>query len=199
MAWHDNVVIDQDLARLAVARERATRAPAVPANIDNGLHHPPADLHARARRGRDAKRKSPPDIVDAGRPPKEPNRIATRGVPIVYPSAMTAVVDRERARQDGIFVPRILARHVLDTPSQGKHTSLMHPQPLAEVHPFTPTMKAWRQGIPVDCSPDWKWDVITAAVAHGPHPTARTQDSIALFAEDIKYQVKGGFCKVSVG
>jgi hypothetical protein len=103
----------------------------------------------------------------------------------VYPSAMTAVVDRERARQDGIFVPRILARHVLDTPSQGKHTSLMHPQPLAEVHPFTPTMKAWRQGIPVDCGPDWNWDVITA-----------TQDSIALFAEDIEYQVKGGFCKV---
>jgi len=24
MAWHDNVVIDQDLARLVVARERAT-------------------------------------------------------------------------------------------------------------------------------------------------------------------------------
>jgi hypothetical protein len=72
----------------------------------------------------------------------------------------------------------------------------MYPQPLAEAHPFTPTMKAWRQGIPVDCGPDWNWDVITAAVAHGPHPTARTQDSIALFAEDIEYQVKGGFCKV---
>jgi hypothetical protein len=57
-------------------------------------------------------------------------------------------------------------------------------------------MKAWRQGIPVDCGPDWTWDVIAAAVAHGPHPTARTQDSIALFAEDIEYQVKGGFCKV---
>jgi hypothetical protein len=57
-------------------------------------------------------------------------------------------------------------------------------------------MKAWRQGIPVDCGPDWNWDVITAAVAHGPHPTARTQDSIGLFAEDIEYQVKGGFCKV---
>ena len=150
MAWHDNVVIDQDLARLAVARERATRAPSVPANIDNDIHQPPADVHARARRGRNAQRKSPPGIVDAGRPPKKP----------------------------------------------GKHTSLMHPQPLAEVHPFTPTMKAWRQGIPVDCSPNWKWDVITAAVAHGPHPTARTQDSFALFAEDIEYQVKGGFCKV---
>ena len=123
-----------------VAREQATRAPAVPVDIDNNIPRPPAGIHARARMVRDAKRKSPPDIVHPGRPPKEP----------------------------------------------GKHTSLMHPQPLAEVHPFTPTMKAWRQGIPVDCGPNWNWDVITAAVAHGPHPTARTQDSIALFAEDIE-------------
>ena len=33
-------------------------------------------------------------------------------------------------------------------------------------------------------------------VNHGPHPTARTQDFIAFFAEDIEYQVKAGFCKV---
>ena len=149
MAWHDNVVIDQDLARRAVARDRATRAPAGPADVEN-IRRPPAGIHARARTVRNAKRKTPSEIVDPGRPPKEP----------------------------------------------GKHTSLMHPQPLAEVHPFTPTMKAWRQGIPVDCGPDWTWAVIAAAVAHGPHPTARTQDSIALFAEDIDYQVKGGFCKV---
>ena len=37
MAWHDNVVIDQDLARLAVARGRAAQAPAVPADIDNNI------------------------------------------------------------------------------------------------------------------------------------------------------------------
>jgi len=143
MAWHDNVVIDQDLACLAVARERATRAPAVPADIENNIHRPPADLHARARRGRDAKHKSPPDIINPGRPPKQP----------------------------------------------GKHTLLIHHQSLAEVHPFTPTLKEWRQGIPVNCGPDWNWDVITAAVNHGPHLTARTQDSIALFPEDIEYQV----------
>ena len=106
------------------------------------------------------------------------------------------MVKSKRAQRDGSFVPRIPARHALDTPSQGKHTSLMHPQPFAKVHPFTPTMKAWWQGIPVDWGPDWKWDIITAAVAHGPHPTARTQDSIALFAEGIEYQVMGGFCKV---
>ena len=48
MAWHDNAVIDQDLACLVVAREKATRAPAVPANIENEIYHPPTDLHARA-------------------------------------------------------------------------------------------------------------------------------------------------------
>ena len=41
-----------------------------------------------------------------------------------------------------------------------------------------------------------KWDVITAMVDQGPHPTARTQDSISLFKEDIEYQIKAGFCKV---
>jgi hypothetical protein len=72
----------------------------------------------------------------------------------------------------------------------------MQPQPLAKVHPFTPTLKEWRHGIPVDCGPEWNWDVIMATVDHGPHQTAQTQDSIALFKEDIKYQVKAGFCKV---
>ena len=79
MDWHDKVVIDQDLACLAVARERTTRAPAVPADIENNIRQPPAGVHARARTVRDAKHKSPPDIADASRPPKEPNRIATQG------------------------------------------------------------------------------------------------------------------------
>ncbi len=35
-----------------------------------------------------------------------------------------------------------------------------------------------------------------AAVAHGPHPTASTPDDIALFREDIAYQVKVGSCRV---
>jgi len=37
--------------------------------------------------------------------------------------------------------------------------------------------------------------VIEAAIARGPHPTAATLDPIALFKEDIAYQVKAGFCK----
>ena len=72
----------------------------------------------------------------------------------------------------------------------------MQPQPLAGVHPFTPTLREWEHGIPVDCGPDWAWTVIEAAVARGPHPTARTPDSIALFQDDIEYQIKAGFCRV---
>ena len=48
----------------------------------------------------------------------------------------------------------------------------------------------------MDCGPDWSWEVVEAAFAQGPHPTAATTDSIALFKEDIACQVKAGFCKV---
>jgi hypothetical protein len=84
-------------------------------------------------------------------------------------------------------------------PTEGKPTSLMQPQPLANVHPFTPTLKEWQHRIEVDCGPDWAWDVIEAAVAWGPHPTACTAKAIALFKDDIKYQRLAGFCKVSYG
>jgi hypothetical protein len=134
--------------------------------------------------------------VDAGQPPKEPNRVATRVVPTIYPKAMQVVCNKEQAQENLNFVPRSLARQKPENIPQGEHTLLMQPQPLAKVHPFTPTLKEWQHGIPVDCSPDWNWDVITATVNHGPHPTAQTQDSIALFKEDINYQVKVGFCKV---
>ena len=86
------------------------------------------------------------------------------------------------------FVSRHLVTARLDFP-QGKPTSLMQPQPLSAVHPFTPTLNKWRHGIEVDCGPDWSWDVVEAAAA-------ATPDSIALFKEDIAYQVKAGFCKV---
>ncbi len=64
------------------------------------------------------------------------------------------------------------------------------------VHPFMPTLNKWRHGIEVDCGPYWSWEVVEVAIARGPHPMASTQDLIALFKEDIAYQVKAGFCKV---
>ena len=67
---------------------------------------------------------------------------------------------------------------------------------MSAAHPFTPTLNKWQHGIEVDCGPDWAWEIIEAAVARGPHPTASTPDLINLFKEDIAYQVKAGFCKI---
>jgi hypothetical protein len=72
----------------------------------------------------------------------------------------------------------------------------MQPQPMADVHPFAPVLHTWREGIEVDCGPDWSWDTIETAIERGPHPTACTPDAVALFKEDIEYQVNAGFCKV---
>jgi hypothetical protein len=84
----------------------------------------------------------------------------------------------------------------MNIPTEGKPTSLMQPQPLADMHPFTPTLKKWRHGITVDCGLDWSWDVIKAAGECGLHPTACTPKALALFEEDINYQRKAGFCTV---
>jgi hypothetical protein len=92
-------------------------------------------------------------------------------------------------------VLRRLAAAGLDY-QKGKPTLLMQPQPLSAVHPFTPTLNKWRHGIEVDCGPDWSWEAVEAAVARGPHLTASTPDSIAIFKKDIAYQCKAGFCKV---
>jgi hypothetical protein len=84
----------------------------------------------------------------------------------------------------------------MSAPTEGKPTSLMQPQPLAEVHPFTLTLKEWMHGIEVDFGPDWKRDVIEAAVVRGPHQMACTPKAIALFEKDIEYQRQAEFCKV---
>jgi hypothetical protein len=66
---------------------------------------------------------------------------------------------------------------------------------LAAGHPFVETLRRWKEGIPVDCRPDWEWNVVEAAVAQGPHRSALSPDSIELFQEDVAYQVETGFCK----
>ncbi len=66
MARYDSIVIEEDLARLAEARIRAPRVPAAPADMDHNIRRPPADIHSRARRTKDAQQKKTPDIVDAG-------------------------------------------------------------------------------------------------------------------------------------
>jgi len=60
---------------------------------------------------------------------------------------------------------------------EGKPTSLMQPQHLAEVHPFVEVLHKWKEGIEVDCGDDWEWATIEEAVLRGPHPTANTPES----------------------
>ncbi len=127
--------------------------------------------------------------------PRPPPKPGARPSPSIASRAVQALTATAATSHNMNFVPRRLATTRSDFP-QGKPTSLMQPQPLSTVHPFTPTLNKWRHGIEVDCGPDWAWDVVEAAIARGPHPTAATPDSIALFKEDIAYQVKAGFCKV---
>jgi hypothetical protein len=106
-------------------------------------------------------------------------------------------------REDpNIWVPRSLEKERLNHPNnqaQGTQPrrSLMQPQRLAEGHPFFPTLHEWgSEGVPVDCGPDWEWDVIEQAVARGPHRSAMEPENIALVHEDIKYQVDAGFSRI---
>ena len=72
----------------------------------------------------------------------------------------------------------------------------MQPQPLANIHPFSTTLHEWKNGIQVECGPDWKWEDCVAAVERGPHHSATTPDAIELLNDDIGYQQKAGFCRV---
>jgi hypothetical protein len=70
------------------------------------------------------KRKAlPPDTVPPKKPPPKPNLDSRR----------------VKAVASAIFA------------TKRKPTSLMQPQPLAEVHPFTPTLKGWRHGSVIGC------------------------------------------------
>jgi hypothetical protein len=116
-----------------------------------------ANVHARASNRRAKQKVDIPNIEAADLPPNKPN----------------LPPDRNTLR----FAPESIP--------QGELTSFMQSQPLAEVHPFAPTLRKWQQGIPMDCGPDWERSLIEAAVDRGPHPTAQTPKSIALFVKDI--------------
>jgi hypothetical protein len=73
----------------------------------------------------------------------------------------------------------------------------MQPQKGAQGHPFFPTLKDWGEnGVPVDCGPDWDWDVIEHAVARGPHRSALDPENATTVEEDIQYQVDAGFSQI---
>lgn len=84
-----------------------------------------------------------------------------------------------------------------DIADLGKLISLMQPGDIARAHEFGPTLEEYAvHGVPVDCGADWSRETIDAAIERGPHPSARTPESLELFRDDIKYQVNAGFAKI---
>jgi hypothetical protein len=78
--------------------------------------------------------------------------------------------------------------------AQGKR--LMSPAACVSFHPFAETLSEWETGVPVDCGAPWAWETIVAAVEKGAHKSATTDESIALIAEDVAYQVKAGYAEI---
>ena len=87
-----------------------------------------------------------------------------------------------------------------DTPvgeAASKWTSFLQTSPLVILsHPFGEELKQWEQGVRVECGPDWSFEHILLAAQRGPHPSALTDEAIALFHDDIAYQVAVGFLEV---
>jgi hypothetical protein len=103
------------------------------------------------------------------------------------PPANTVAVDPQANKRKSEPTEKVAAARPPPKPNlpemgrKGKPKSLMQPQQLAEIHPFTPTLQEWQHGIKADCGPDWSWEVIEAAVARGPHPTASTPEALEVF------------------
>jgi len=141
------------------------------------------------------------------RPAAAPPKDRTEASPIFRTAPAASKTDESKTdnsppREDpNIWVPRSLERERANHPNnkaQGTtRRSLMQPQPLAAGHPFFPTLNEWgTEGVPVDCGPDWEWDVIEQAVTRGPHKSAMEPNNIALVHEDIQYQVDAGFSRI---
>ena len=157
-------------------------------------------LHKRAKRKRQKDQEStealpPHDLPPKDRPPQDRP-----------PDPPPPFRDKETSREKSRLVtgphetvpPRSDSQHKKKKGrgNQGEPRSLMQPQPLSYVHPFAPTLLEWEKGIQVDCGPEWDMATCEAAVDRGPHPSAMTAEAITLFAEDISYQEKAGFCQV---
>ena len=66
-------------------------------------------------------------------------------------------------------------------------------------HEFGPTLAEYAVNrVLVDCGEQWTREVIEAAIEKGLHASARTAEAIALFREDILYQVNAGFANIAL-
>ena len=48
----------------------------------------------------------------------------------------------------------------------------------------------------MDCGSPWSEEALAAAVEHGPHKGALSEEVIQLVHDDVEYQVKSGFAKI---
>ena len=162
-------------------------------------------LHKRAKRKRQKDKDSadvlpphdlpPKDIPPRDRPPDPPPPFRDKKqLGGEEKSNRGAEKSREKSRL--VTGPHETVPPRSNMQSKGESRSLMQPQPLSTIHPFSPTLREWQKGIQVDCGPEWEMAACDAAVERGPHPSAQTAEAIELFADDIGYQEKAGFCQV---
>jgi hypothetical protein len=101
----------------------------------------------------------------------------------------------DRSQNSNVWIPRNIQHSCTgnknhpNTQAQGKtaQRSLMQSHPLKELG---------SKGVPVDCRPNWTWNVIKQAAAQGPHCSSMEPDGIKLVHEDIQYQVDAGFSQI---
>ena len=112
-------------------------------------------------------------------------------------SGISTARERKNDIRNDTCVKDIIPHVDEDIADLGKLFSLMRPQDAARAHEFGPALEHYAvHGVPVDCGPDWTRDQIIAAVERGPHQSATTADAVALFADDIQYQVDAGFTRI---
>jgi hypothetical protein len=144
-----------------------------------------------------------PAVVTPPRRPQPPATDSTLEFPPAQSKMDTSKTDGATQQEEpNVWIPRKLEKERANNPmsqAQGKthRRSLMQPQPRAQGHPFFPTLNEWAtKGVPVDCGPNWEWEIVEQAVARGPHRSSMEKENIALVHEDIQYQVDAGFSRI---
>jgi hypothetical protein len=137
-------------------------------------------------------------------PPRRPRPLESKlESPPAQSKMDTSKTDGATQQEEpNVWIPRKLeierANHPMSK-AQGKthRRSLMQPQPRAQGHRFFLTLNEWAtKGVPVDCGPNWEWEIVEQAVARGPHCSSMEKENIALVHEDIQYQVDAGFLRI---
>jgi hypothetical protein len=134
------------------------------------------------------------------RPPKAESKLE---FPPAQSKMDTSKTDGATQQEEpNVWIPRELEKEQAYHPmsqAQGKShgRSLMQPQPRVHGHPFFPALNEWAtKGVPVNCGPNWEWEIVEQAVTCGPHRSSMEKGNIALVHEDSQYQVDAGFSRI---